>query len=156
VRRSNQHFVKSKNIVATASDDHSRLLEELVKKNRRTVDAPRAHQYLHCEYTVAPSHERTLTDVVTYAVAAKIFTETDSRVVKTWDTGDHAWVAWMNRFYVVLNQGFPTWGYICLSDWAQVKLAADEKNIMLKGYMLICRNAEGVHGKRKVGNPCSK
>jgi len=21
--------------------------------------------------------------------------------------------------------------------------------------MLICRNAEGVHGKKKVGNPCS-
>ena len=27
---------------------------------------------------------------------------------------------------------------------------------MLKGYMLICRNAAGVHGQRKVGNPCSK
>jgi len=25
---------------------------------------------------------------------------------------------------------------------------------MLKGYMLICRNAEGVQGQRKVGNPC--
>ena len=25
---------------------------------------------------------------------------------------------------------------------------------MLKGCMPICRNAEGVHGKRKVGNPC--
>jgi len=24
---------------------------------------------------------------------------------------------------------------------------------MLKGYTLICRNAVGVHGKRKVGNP---
>jgi len=27
---------------------------------------------------------------------------------------------------------------------------------MQKGYMLICQNAEGVHGKQKVGNPCSK
>jgi len=25
---------------------------------------------------------------------------------------------------------------------------------MLKGCMLICRNTEGVHGKRKIGNPC--
>jgi len=25
---------------------------------------------------------------------------------------------------------------------------------MLYGYILICRKAEGVHGKRKVGNPC--
>jgi len=27
---------------------------------------------------------------------------------------------------------------------------------MLQGYMLICRNAEGVHGKKKVGNPWFK
>jgi len=27
---------------------------------------------------------------------------------------------------------------------------------MLKGYIRLCRKAEGVHGKRKVGNPCSK
>ena len=26
---------------------------------------------------------------------------------------------------------------------------------MLKGFMLICRNAEGLHCKRKVGNPCT-
>jgi len=25
-----------------------------------------------------------------------------------------------------------------------------------KGYMLICRNAYGVHGQRKVGNPWTK
>jgi len=24
------------------------------------------------------------------------------------------------------------------------------------GYMLICQNAEGVHGKQKVGHPCSR
>jgi len=27
---------------------------------------------------------------------------------------------------------------------------------MLKGYMLIYRNAEGVHGQRKVGDPWSR
>jgi len=27
---------------------------------------------------------------------------------------------------------------------------------MLKGYIFICRNAEGVHGKRKVGHPCAR
>jgi len=26
-----------------------------------------------------------------------------------------------------------------------------EKNFL--GYMLICQNAEGIHGQRKVGNP---
>ena len=27
---------------------------------------------------------------------------------------------------------------------------------MLKGYMLLCRNAEGVHGQRNVGKPCPR
>jgi len=27
---------------------------------------------------------------------------------------------------------------------------------MLKGYMLICCNAEGVHGQTKVVNPCAR
>jgi len=26
---------------------------------------------------------------------------------------------------------------------------------MLKGYMVICWNAEGIHSQRKVGYPCS-
>jgi len=30
------------------------------------------------------------------------------------------------------------------------------KYIYNLGYMLICQNAEGVHGQRKVGNPCTK
>jgi len=28
--------------------------------------------------------------------------------------------------------------------------------IRIEGYMLICRNAEGVHRQRNVGNPCSR
>jgi len=27
---------------------------------------------------------------------------------------------------------------------------------MLKEIMLLCRNAEGVHGQKKVGNPCAR
>jgi len=27
---------------------------------------------------------------------------------------------------------------------------------MLKGYMLICRNAKGIHGQRKVRNLCNR
>ena len=27
---------------------------------------------------------------------------------------------------------------------------------MLKEYMLICRNPEGVHSKKKFGNPCRR
>ncbi|XP_076801957.1 uncharacterized protein LOC143446271 isoform X1 [Clavelina lepadiformis] len=84
-------------------DDHSKLMEELVRRNKRTVEAPRASQYFHCEYTMAPKHDRTLTDVVTYGVAAKVFTETDYRVVKTWDDGKNLWVAWMHRHEVEIT-----------------------------------------------------
>ena len=42
-------------------------------------------------------------------------------------------------------------GCLCICQNAEVVHA-----YMLKGYMLIFRNAEGVHGKRKVGNPCLK
>jgi len=27
---------------------------------------------------------------------------------------------------------------------------------MRKGYIFFCRNAEGVHGKTEVGNPCTR
>lgn len=72
-------------------------MDELIRRNKKTVEAPRPHQYLHCEYTVAPKYEKVLTDVVTYSVAAKVFTENDARVVKTWDDGNLIWVAWMHR-----------------------------------------------------------
>ena len=80
-----------------ATDEHSRVLEELVKKNKRTIESPKPIHYLHSEYTIAPENEATVTDLVTYAVAAKVFTENDSRVVKTWDDGKRIWIAWIHR-----------------------------------------------------------
>ena len=80
-----------------ALDEHSRILEELVKKNKKTIESPKPIHFLHCEYVVSPLNAATSTDVVTYAVAAKVFTDQDSRVVKTWDDGERIWVAWMHR-----------------------------------------------------------
>lgn len=80
-----------------ANDEQSKLLEELVKRNKRTVEAPKALQFFHCEYSIAPEHEATAADIVTYGVAAKVFTENDSKVVKTWDDGPLTWVAWVHR-----------------------------------------------------------
>ena len=81
----------------TASDESSRILEEMIRRNKKTFEAPRPTNYYHCEYSIAPKFDNTATDVVAYAVAAKVFTENDSRVVRTWDDGQHVWVAWMHR-----------------------------------------------------------
>jgi len=45
-----------------------------------------------------------------------------------------------------MRKYFVIWGF--MGTYSSVKI--------LKGYILTCWNAEGVHGKRKVGNPCSR
>jgi hypothetical protein len=47
--------------------------------------------------------ESTITEVVTYKVAAKIFPDKEEpKVVKTWETESQVWVAW-NRTYNLKN-----------------------------------------------------
>ncbi len=66
------------------------------KKKKRIVEAPRACSYFHCEYSLLGDEKDVVkTDVVTYGVAAKIYTEgQEAKVLKTWQEGDTTWVAW--------------------------------------------------------------
>ncbi len=66
------------------------------KKKKRIVEAPRPQTYYHSEYTLMPGDEEAIkTDVVTFGMAAKIYTEKmDAKVLKTWQDGDLTWVAW--------------------------------------------------------------
>jgi hypothetical protein len=84
-------------------DESSRILEEMIRRNKKTFEAPRPTNYFHCDYTIAPKFENTATDVVAYAVAAKVFTENVSRVVRTWDDGTHVWVAWMHSHELIVT-----------------------------------------------------
>ncbi|XP_077982883.1 uncharacterized protein LOC144437742 [Glandiceps talaboti] len=70
-------------------------LEDMVKKKKRIVEAPKAQNYYHCSYYLLPDDsDPTKTDVVTFGMAAKIYTEHESKVLKTWQEGEHTWVAW--------------------------------------------------------------
>ena len=60
------------------------------------MEAPRAQNYYHCEYVMLPDDEDPIkTDVVTFGMAAKIYTDKmEAKVLKTWNDGDLTWVAW--------------------------------------------------------------
>ena len=66
------------------------------KRRRRIVEAPRAQNHFHFEYSLLPLDDEVVkTDVVTYGIAAKIYTERqDPKVLKTWTDKDLTWVAW--------------------------------------------------------------
>ena len=61
------------------------------------MEAPRAQHLYHLEYTLIPdeSDQTVKTDLVSFGVAAKIFTERqEAKVIKTWQEGEQTWVAW--------------------------------------------------------------
>ncbi len=43
------------------------------------------------------------TDVVMYGVAAKIYNENDSKVIKTWKEGEKIWIAWTQKYSILYN-----------------------------------------------------
>lgn len=70
-----------------------------IKGKRKLFEAPKPHHYYHLEYKLFPTDpEPVKADVVTYGVAAKIYSESDSKVLKTWREGDRTWVTWTHRF----------------------------------------------------------
>ena len=70
-----------------------------LKDKRKLYEAPKPHFYYHTEYNLFPNDsEPVKTDIVTYGVAAKIYSETDSKVLKTWQDGDKTWITWTHRF----------------------------------------------------------
>lgn len=69
-----------------------------LKEKRKLFEAPKPHYYYHLEYKLFPSDpDPVKADVVTYGVAAKIYSESDSKVLKTWHDGDRTWVTWTHR-----------------------------------------------------------
>ncbi len=69
------------------------------KKGGRILEQPKAQNYYHCEYYLLPDDpEPVKTDVVTFGVAAKIYTARhEPKVIKTWIDGNVTWVAWTDR-----------------------------------------------------------
>jgi len=71
-----------------------RILDELIKNGKKTLDAPKPVYYFHVEYELLPTLGLTECDIVTYATGAKIFTGDDSKMTRTWFDGSMMWVTW--------------------------------------------------------------
>ena len=84
-------------IFFTAEEDVPKL-DDLMRKKKRIVEAPKAQNYYHCQYYLLPDDTEAIkTDVVTFGMAAKIYTEHDSKVLKTWQEKNQTWIAWSHR-----------------------------------------------------------
>ena len=60
-------------------------------------DLPQVQNYFHCEYKLLPDDRDFIkTDVVTFGMAAKMYGDNDSKVLRTWLEGNKTWVAWTN------------------------------------------------------------
>ncbi|XP_033647231.1 uncharacterized protein LOC117306814 [Asterias rubens] len=80
--------------IPTAEEDVPKL-DDLMRKKKRIVEAPKAQNYYHCQYYLLPDDTEAIkTDVVTFGMAAKIYTEHDSKVLKTWQEKNQTWIAW--------------------------------------------------------------
>lgn len=87
-----------------------------LKAKRKLFEAPKPHYYYHLEYKLFPTDTEPIkADVVTYGVAAKIYSESDSKVLKTWRDGDKMWVTWTHRlvyfFIYLFNFFFSPWWF---------------------------------------------
>ena len=74
---------------------------EALKGRRKLFEAPKPRYYYHLEYKLFPTDTEPMkADVVTYGVAAKIYSESDSKLLKTWQDGEKTWVTWTHRLAV--------------------------------------------------------
>lgn len=76
-----------------------------LKEKRKLFEAPKPHYYYHLEYKLFPNDpDPVKADVVTYGVAAKIYSESDSKVLKTWRDGDRTWVTWTHSHTATITK----------------------------------------------------
>lgn len=75
------------------------------KKKKRIMEQPKALGHYHLEYTLLPDDDDVVkTDLVTFGIAAKIYTEKhEPKVIKTWQNGPLTWIAWTQVHSVTMS-----------------------------------------------------
>jgi len=91
IKEDGEHDVHITIVIAKASlTDH----DFDSKKN----ELPQVQNYFHCQYKLLPDDKDYVkTDVVTFGMAAKMYGDSDSKVLRTWLDGNKTWVAWTSN-----------------------------------------------------------
>ncbi|XP_033746510.1 uncharacterized protein LOC117331748 isoform X3 [Pecten maximus] len=84
--------------MAVPTDEDQPDIKDMVKKEKRMIEKPRPQRWYHIEYYLLPDEEELIkSDIVSYGPAVKIFTEHDSKVLRTWQEGDLTWISWIEN-----------------------------------------------------------
>ncbi|KAI1891007.1 hypothetical protein AGOR_G00159430 [Albula goreensis] len=81
-------------------EDPGNAKEKTTKKEKGVsstgvVEAPKSQGYYHIEYNLLPCDpEPTKVDLVLFGLAAKIYMENETKVLKPWQEGERMWLGW--------------------------------------------------------------
>ncbi|XP_041081427.1 uncharacterized protein cfap92 [Polyodon spathula] len=89
------------------SSENNAVKQGKIKENKssNTAEAPKAQSYYHMEYLLLPDDPEPMkVDIVMYGMAAKIFTENETKVVKPWHEGNQTWLSWSQSMEIKVNK----------------------------------------------------
>ncbi|RXM93494.1 hypothetical protein EOD39_19014 [Acipenser ruthenus] len=89
------------------SSESNALKKGKIKENKssNTAEAPKAQSYYHMEYILLPDDPEPMkVDIVLYGMAAKIFMENETMVVKPWHEGNLTWLSWSQSKEIKVNK----------------------------------------------------
>ncbi|XP_064422507.1 uncharacterized protein CFAP92 [Latimeria chalumnae] len=114
-------------------------LRQRTKQMGRTLESPKPQSYYHIEYCLLPDDpEPTKVDVVMFGVAAKVYMENTSKVVKPWRENDKVWLAWSHEINIQVTKDYLMKlisHKITLRIWnTKDKLSAKARNDRPKGF----------------------
>ncbi|CAD5115287.1 DgyrCDS4280 [Dimorphilus gyrociliatus] len=98
--------VISMSIPSNTEETVTGTIESSKKKHSNIIDSPKAQNYYHIEYGMLPGEEEILkTDIVSFGPAAKFYAEKqESRVLKTFQSGNCSWIAWTQNHTIPMTE----------------------------------------------------
>ncbi|KAJ8395312.1 hypothetical protein AAFF_G00032970 [Aldrovandia affinis] len=91
-------------------EDPGNTKEKSKKKEKKivstgVVEAPKSQGYYHIEYNLLPDDpEPTKVDLVLFGLAAKIYMENETKVLKPWQEGEKMWLGWSQSVKVKVTK----------------------------------------------------